>query len=82
MPFRADADGLMFVIQNSPAGATALGLNGGNLGYTKITNSVGIKFDLHNNSGEGNNSTGLYINGAAPTVPAVDLTPPESICIA
>ena len=75
VPSGQHADGLMFVIQNSPAGAKALGLNGGSLGYTGITNSVGIKFDLHNNSGEGNNSTGLYINGAAPTVPAVDLTP-------
>jgi len=28
---------------------------------------VAIKFDLYNNAGEGNNSTGLYLNGATPT---------------
>jgi hypothetical protein len=32
-----------------------------------ISNSVAIKFDLFNNAGEGNNSTGLYVNGAVPT---------------
>jgi hypothetical protein len=74
-----DADGIMFVIQNQ--GPNALGAYGGYLGYgsltpgTGIQNSVGIKFDLYDNSGEGNNSTGLYINGATPTVPAIDLTP-------
>jgi hypothetical protein len=33
-----------------------------------------VKFDLYNNSGEGTDSTGMYENGAAPTVPAVDMT--------
>ena len=33
-----------------------------------------MKFDLFDNAGEGTNSTGLYIDGASPTVPAVDLT--------
>ncbi|HEY0749116.1 MAG TPA: hypothetical protein VGD63_20600, partial [Steroidobacteraceae bacterium] len=37
--------------------------------------SVAIKFDLWDNGGEGNNSTGFYTNGASPTVPALDLTP-------
>jgi Legume lectin domain/Chitobiase/beta-hexosaminidase C-terminal domain len=65
------ADGFTFTIQN--AGVTALGGTGGLLGYagaTKITPSVAVKFDLSNNAGEGNNSTGLYTNGAAPNVPA------------
>jgi hypothetical protein len=35
---------------------------------------VGVKFDLFNNFGEGNDSTGLYVNGASPTVPALDMT--------
>jgi hypothetical protein len=75
-------DGFTFTIQNSSP--TALGGVGGNLGYgadgfagghAAIGNSVAIKFDLANNSGEGSNSTGLYINGAAPTnVGSVDLT--------
>jgi hypothetical protein len=32
-----------------------------------------VKFDLYNNSGEGPNSTGLYIDGAVPTIPAINL---------
>ena len=39
-----------------------------------IRKSVAVKFDLWNNQGEGKDSTGLYINGATPTVPAVDMT--------
>ena len=73
----ATADGLTFTIQNSSSGITALGAVGGSLGYggtTKILNSLAIKFDIYNNSGEGNDSTGLYVNGANPTTPAVDIT--------
>jgi hypothetical protein len=36
---------------------------------------VAVKFDLFNNSGEGADSTGLFTNGATPTLPAIDLTP-------
>jgi len=66
------ADGFTFTIQG--AGPTALGGYGGQLGYAGIPKSVAIKFDLYNNSGEGPNSTGLYINGADPTVPDIDLS--------
>ncbi len=66
------ADGVTFTIQN--VGPTALGGGGGYLGYGLIPKSVAIKFDLYNNDGEGSNSTGLYLNGAAPTVPAINLT--------
>jgi fibronectin type 3 domain-containing protein len=77
-----NAEGFTFTLQNSAAGAAALGQAGGGLGYGAsstggsggIANSVAIKFDLNNNEGEGTNSTGLYLNGAAPTVPAIDLT--------
>ncbi len=67
------ADGMTFTIQgNSTA---ALGASGGNLGYaTTIGKSVAVKFDLYSNSGEGADSTGLYLNGASPTIPAVDMT--------
>ncbi len=78
------ADGLTFAIQN--AGTTALGPSGGGLGYgpdnptdpsgssnTPIAHSVAIKFDLYNNAGEGPNSTGIYTDGASPTIPAVTL---------
>jgi hypothetical protein len=74
------ADGITFAIQaNSTA---ALGVAGGSLGYGPdpstgtggIPKSVAVKFDLYSNSGEGIDSTGLYINGASPTIPFVDMT--------
>jgi predicted RecA/RadA family phage recombinase len=68
----ASADGFTFTIQN--AGPTALGTSGGGLGYGGILTSVAVKFDLFNNAGEGSDSTGLYIDGASPTIPAVDMT--------
>jgi hypothetical protein len=67
-----NADGITFTIQNS--GLSALGVSGGSLGYAGINNSVAVKFDLYNNSGEGIDSTGLYQNGAQPTIPASDLS--------
>jgi Legume lectin domain len=78
----ANADGIAFVIQNSSAGAAALGPTGGGLGYGSdqpggaggIANSIAIKFDLYNNNGEGDDSTGIYAGGASPTTPFVDLT--------
>jgi Chitobiase/beta-hexosaminidase C-terminal domain/Legume lectin domain len=78
----ASADGITFTLQNSAAGAKALGPWGGGLGYGPdtiggtggITSSVAIKFDLYNNNGEGDDSTGLYTDGASPTTPFVDLT--------
>jgi hypothetical protein len=75
-----NADGLTFTVQNQ--GLSALGPWGGGLGYgegtgtptgTPITSSVAVKFDLFQNSHEGNNSTGLYTDGAAPTSPATTL---------
>jgi hypothetical protein len=66
------ADGMTFTIQNQ--GLTALGGIGQALGYQDIKTSVAVKFDLYNNSGEGVDSTGFYTNGAAPTVPAIDMT--------
>jgi hypothetical protein len=62
------ADGFSFAIQGSSP--TALGGVGGGLGYQGVTNSVAVKFDIYDNAGEGTNSTGLYLNGATPTVPA------------
>ena len=81
-----DADGFTFVLQSN--GPNALGSSGGGLGYglpaigqsgPSITNSVAIKFDLHNNDGEGRSSTGLYVNGAAPTTPSINLLPSNKI---
>src|ERR1700761_6925252 len=68
----AQGDGFTFTIQN--VGPTALGASGSGLGYQNIGKSVAIKFDLYSNAGEGTDSTGVYMNGASPTVPAVDMT--------
>jgi hypothetical protein len=76
-----NGQGFTFVIQSQ--GANAIGSSGGGLGYgpalpgastAHIANSVAVKFDLQNDDGEGSNSTGVYVDGASPTVPAVDLT--------
>jgi hypothetical protein len=73
------ADGFTFAMQGD--GTTQLGPAGGGLGYGPnaaggapgVAKSVAVKFDLYSNAGEGNNSTGLYTNGASPTTPAVTL---------
>ena len=67
------ADGFTFTIQaDSP---NVVGTNSGGLGYRTIPHSMAVKFDLHNDLGEGSNSVGLYFDGAYPALPAVDLTP-------
>jgi Legume lectin domain/Bacterial Ig-like domain (group 3)/FG-GAP-like repeat len=75
-------DGFAFVLQNDRL--ASLGTQGGGLGYgpdrpgasePSIPNSLAIKFDTHNNAGESPNSTGLYLNGASPTTPSIDLSP-------
>jgi Legume lectin domain/Fn3 associated len=68
----AMANGMTFTIQENSA--SALGDNGGALGYggsAGIPKSIAVKLDLYNLSGEGVNSTGLYTNGAVPDKPAV-----------
>lgn len=66
------ADGFTFTVQN--AGASAVGESGGALGYAGLASSVAVKFDLYNNAGEGTDSTGIYTDGAYPSVPADDMT--------
>ncbi|HKI36855.1 MAG TPA: hypothetical protein VKA46_33695 [Gemmataceae bacterium] len=77
------ADGMAFVIQGN--GPADLGSAGGGLGYgtdlfgaarqgaangLAILNSIAIKFDLYNNTGEGIDSTGLFVNGDPPLTPS------------
>jgi hypothetical protein len=69
----AQGNGFTFTIQNNAP--TALGGNSSGLGYDGIGKSVAIKFDFYNDAGEGDDSTGVFTDGALPTVPAVDLTP-------
>jgi len=65
-------NGFTFTVQN--AGPKAHGADGAGLGYAGIGTSVAVKFDLHNSAGEGVDSTGFYVDGAEPTVPAIDMT--------
>ena len=67
-----NADGFTFTIQGD--GPTAVGGMGGSLGYAGIPTSMAVKFDLYNNEGEGPDSTGLYINGAGPFLPDINLS--------
>jgi hypothetical protein len=73
----AVADGFTFTLQGN--GPTSVGPLGSGLGYGGntggIPNSVAVKFDLANSQGEGSNSTGVFTNGAPPTVPAINLVP-------
>jgi uncharacterized protein (UPF0147 family) len=65
------AEGITFTIQGD--GPNAVGLGGGGLGYQGLAKSIAVKFDLKDTAGEGVDSTGIYVDGAAPTVPAVSL---------
>ncbi len=60
----AGADGLTFLLQNSPEAADALGRAGGYLGYDSISRSVAIEFDTFQNPGDASaNSIAVVING-------------------
>jgi hypothetical protein len=64
---------MTFVIQSdSPQ---AVGLYGGGLGSTGLPHSIAFKFDLYSNTGEGFDSTGIYVDGVYPSSPATSLIP-------
>ena len=46
------ADGMAFVVQRDPDGASALGGGGGDLGYSGISPSLDVEFDLYDAGGE------------------------------
>lgn len=68
----APADGLTFTVQNDPAGASALGQEGGSFGYAEdvnapapgITRSVAVAFNL-NYGGEEHRYVEILKNGSA-----------------
>ncbi len=66
------ADGFTFTIQNDAA--TAMGAGGGGLGYSGLAKSIAITFDLYGNASQGGNTTALYVNNAAKTVLAANLS--------
>lgn len=43
------ADGIVFVLQNAPGGATTLGRGGAGMGYEYVGNSVAVTFDTYKN---------------------------------
>lgn len=60
--FMPHADGVAFVIQNDPAGASALGVGGGSIGADGIANAVGIAFQSWDNNHATifDSNTGVY----------------------
>jgi len=57
------ADGTAFILQNSTFGDVSLGGGGGGLGYSGISNSIALEFNLYQNVGifaATNGSTGTY----------------------
>ncbi len=58
------ADGTAFVIQNSPAGFSALGNAGGSLGYVGVNNSVALMMNLYAGAPGGPSGWLVATNGA------------------
>ena len=75
-PNTAGGDGVALVLQNSAAGASAIGSAAGGMGYAGITPSVIVEFDTFKNTGGDPNANhvGLMLNGSA-TVHTTSATP-------
>jgi hypothetical protein len=63
------ADGTAFVLQNTAAGAAAIGFGGGDLGYISISNSIAFEFNIFspNTIGIAIGTNGLGTNGTTAT---------------
>ncbi len=63
------ADGAAFVLQNSPAGTAALGGAGGGLGFSGITPSAAVLFNIYQSPGIGFGTNGARSGNYAGTSP-------------
>jgi uncharacterized repeat protein (TIGR01451 family) len=87
-PSELPADGIAFVIQNSPAGTSVLGVGGGGIGYQGIPNSLAIEFDTFQNPWDPNanhiaiQSCGTNANSADHTATYPESKTPCEIAIA
>jgi hypothetical protein len=62
-------DGFAFVIQNSPAGLSAMGGAGAHLGYGFLTNSLAVEFDTYKNGSDpDDNHIGVHTRGKDPNL--------------
>jgi lysophospholipase L1-like esterase len=61
------ADGITFILQNTPAGSKALGGFGGGLGYGDLTNSLAIKFDTYKNATDFSDNYVAVLTGGSVT---------------
>lgn len=68
------ADGTVFVLQNDPRGTSALGGGGGGLGYSGITPSVGLEFNIY-----GPNTPGMAFRANGATGGPYPATPPLNV---
>jgi len=74
------ADGMAFVIQNSPAGTGAIGGGGGGLAYEGIPSSVAVMFNIYGTSGAKFATNGVT-SGAYFTTGPVDVASGDPIQI-
>lgn len=70
------ADGYAFVVQNAPAGPAALGGTGGALGYSGITPSVALQFNIY-----GPNTPGVAVGANGVVGGPYVATPPVDISV-
>lgn len=63
------ADGIAFLVHNSPLGTTAVGGAGGALAINGITPSVAVMFNIYNGSGIALGTNGTIVGAYTPTAP-------------
>ncbi len=76
LPGAGAADGMAFVLHNDPRGTTALGGGGGSLGYSGITPSAAVLFNVYAPNTIG---IALSLNGAIPAAGGYTVTTPLNV---